>query len=233
MRHVSPILRPWFTVSAERNAKEPFGIVDARFVAAAVAIGSLPGPVGVEIAFAGRSNVGKSSLINALVERKNLVRTSGRPGATRQLNVFEARARDGAVLGFVDLPGYGYAQRSKTERQTWAELIDDYLTTRVTLAAVVLIVDARRGLEEDDMALIEFITTMRVPSRRPVEVVLVATKIDKLPRSAWRTEVERIGKAAGRRVIAFSAETGEGRSELLRAIRKSALGGLPGPTENR
>lgn len=220
-------------MSADRNAKEPFGIVDARFVAAAVAIGSLPAPVGVEIAFAGRSNVGKSSLINALVERKNLVRTSGRPGATRQLNVFEARARDGAVLGFVDLPGYGYAQRSKSERQTWAVLIDDYLTTRVTLAAVVLIVDARRGLEEDDLALIEFITTMRVPSRRSVEVVLVATKIDKLPRSTWRTEVERIGKAAGRRAIAFSAETGEGRSELLRAIRKSALGGLPAPAENR
>lgn len=217
----------------EAKPKDPLRIVDARFVAAAVVLGSLPPPVGIEIAFAGRSNVGKSSLINALVERKNLVRTSSKPGATRQLNVFEARARDGVVLSFVDLPGYGYAQRSKSERKTWAALIDDYLTTRVTLAAVVLIVDARRGLEDDDAELVEFITTMRIPSRRPVEVILVATKVDKLPRSAWRGEVERIGKSAGRRVLGFSAETGEGRDDVLRAIRKCAFGAQPSGAENR
>src|SRR5215475_3229804 len=130
-------------------------IVDARFVASVPAARLLPPPTGVEIAFAGRSNVGKSTLLNALLERKGLARTSSTPGCTRELVVFEAVAADGAVLTFVDLPGYGYAKRSKAERASWAGLVEDYLLGRPSLAAVVVLLDVRRGMESDDADLLE------------------------------------------------------------------------------
>src|SRR5262245_28482094 len=111
--------------------QDPNDIVAAAFVAGAPPGGSLPPPTHVEIAFAGRSNVGKSSLINTLVNRRNLVRTSSTPGSTRQINLFEVKARDEAVLHIVDLPGYGFAKRSKGEQLAWKKLIEDYLATRV------------------------------------------------------------------------------------------------------
>lgn len=210
-------------------------IVAAEFLAGAAQGGTLPAPVGAEIAFAGRSNVGKSSLINALVQRKGLVRTGATPGLTRQINIFEARAADGMVLHLVDLPGYGFAKRSKAETKAWATLIEDYLGTRSTLAAVVLIVDVRRGVEEDDQDLITFIDAAKPPSRRPVQVILVATKLDKLPRNQQKPALERLRKLTNRRVFGFSAETGDGREALLRALRKAALGepegGLPPASE--
>jgi GTP-binding protein len=207
-----------------KDAKDPNEIVAAEFIAGAGPGSDLPAPTGAEIAFAGRSNVGKSSLINTLVQRKSLVRTSSTPGSTRQVNLFEVRARDGAVFRLVDLPGYGFAKRSKAELEAWGHLIEKYLKTRVTLAVVVIIVDVRRGLEDDDRELIEFIETATGASRRPVEVVLVATKLDKVPRSSARTSLERVGKSAGRKVIGFSAETGEGRRELWGALRRLTLG---------
>jgi ribosome biogenesis GTP-binding protein YsxC/EngB len=130
----------------------PFDAIEAEFVGA-VGVGSDPTSLpiaSVEVAFAGRSNVGKSSLINTLVQRKGLVRTSGTPGCTRQINFFSIRARDDFALVCVDLPGYGFAKRSKGEREQWADLIEGYLKRRPTLRALVLLVDARRGLEEDD-----------------------------------------------------------------------------------
>src|SRR5260221_5269063 len=102
-------------------------IVSARFVASVPQARLLPPPTGVEVAFAGRSNVGKSTLLNALLERKGLARTSSTPGCTRELVVFEAKATDGALVTLVDLPGYGYAKRSKSERAAWAGFIADYL----------------------------------------------------------------------------------------------------------
>lgn len=208
----------------ERPIPEALRIVEATFLAGAGPGGTLPPPVHAEIAFAGRSNVGKSSLINTIVQRKGLVRTGSTPGLTRQINVFEARAADGTVLHLVDLPGYGFAKRSKAETAAWQSLIEGYLGTRATLAVLVLIVDVRRGLEEDDQALLDFIDAHQLASRRPVQTVLVATKLDKLPRNAQKPAVEKLRKLTNRKVFGFSAETGEGREDLLRALRRAALG---------
>ncbi len=211
-------------------------IVDARFLAGAAPGGELPAPVNVEIAFAGRSNVGKSSLINALLERKSLVRTSSTPGSTRQVNLYEAKASDGTLFHLVDLPGYGFTHRSKREQGAWKELIEGYLSTRGTLAAVVLLVDVRRGLEDDDRELVEFIQSIQHPLRRPLGLVLVATKLDKIPRAARRPALDALRKttesAGGQRsasatklrFVGFSSETGEGRDELWSALRSLALG---------
>lgn len=210
-----------------KRREPPPRIVSARFVAGAGPGAELTPPVHPEIAFAGRSNVGKSSLINALVERKGLVRTGSTPGLTRQINLFEARAADGAVFHLVDLPGYGFAKRSKAETASWRSLIEGYLRSRVTLAAVVLIVDLRRGIEDDDRELVDFVERARDAAHRPVAAIVVATKADKLPRAARKVAVEAIRKAAGRPVIGFSAETGEGRDELWAVLRRHALGAVP------
>jgi GTP-binding protein len=203
--------------------------VSADFLAGAGPGSLLPAPTQAEIAFAGRSNVGKSSLINTLLGRKNLVRTSSTPGSTRQLNLYEAKAADGTTLHLVDLPGYGFTRRSKQEQGAWASLIEGYLGERSTLAAVVLIVDVRRGLEDDDRELIAFIDASVPPSRRPVQVLLVATKLDKEPSSARKTALMRLEAAVGRKVFGFSSVTAEGREALWRALRRAALGSAPDP----
>ncbi len=196
----------------------PARVKSASFAAAARRIEELPPPVGAEIAFAGRSNVGKSSLMNSLLERRNLVRTSSTPGCTRSVSFFEARTIDDAALAFVDLPGYGYAKRSKAERGSWADLIEGYLLGRPTLGAVILLVDVRRGLEADDLDLLEMIAgPARIP-RRPVETLVVATKLDKLPASQRKPALAKVQHAAGRRVVGFSAKDGTGRDELWRWI---------------
>ena len=193
-------------------------ILDASFVAGATQLGQLPAPAFAEVAFAGRSNVGKSTLINRLVSRKRLVRTSGRPGCTRAINVFRVQTRD-ATLDFVDLPGYGYARRSKAERKSWGPLIEGFLRFRPGLRAVVVIVDVRRGLQEDDYHLLEFIETT------PATPIVVATKVDKLPKSKKKSELLKLQKKAGVRVLGCSGETGEGREQLWGELLKaSSLG---------
>jgi len=112
-------------------------VTSAAFEAGATTLGSLPPPTVPEVAFAGRSNVGKSSLMNALLERKALVRTSSTPGCTRAINLFAVGLDDGAAYRMVDLPGYGYAKLSKAERGRWGEMIEGYLERRTTLRAVV------------------------------------------------------------------------------------------------
>ena len=117
----------------ESKVSDASTIVEAKFVAAqGITGGALPAPTFAEVAFAGRSNVGKSSLINMLVQRKSLVRTSSTPGCTRQVNLFEIHAKDGTALHLADLPGYGFAKRSKQERSEWAKLIEGYLRERAT-----------------------------------------------------------------------------------------------------
>jgi GTP-binding protein len=209
---------------------EPWRIVASDFLAAAAPGFELPAPTTVEIAFAGRSNVGKSSLINSLVERKNLVRTSSKPGSTRQINLYEARARDGAVFHLVDLPGYGFTVRSRAETQSWKDLIESYMKRRVTLAAVVLLVDVRRGVEDDDRELAEFVGSLtdvaRPGGRDGIELLLVATKLDKVPRSARAAALAKVARATGiARPLGFSAVTAEGRPEIWRALRRAAAVG--------
>jgi GTP-binding protein len=198
-------------------------IVDASFVAGVAAPDQLPPPALAEVAFAGRSNVGKSSLLNALLGRKGLVRTGQAPGTTRQLNLFSARAADGLELVLVDLPGYGFAKRSKHEKSSWGPLIENYLSKRVALRAVVLLVDVRRGIEPEERALIEYVRTASGASRRSLPVIVVATKIDKLAASGRKLAVVRVARELGHPAYGFSARTGEGREALWGALRKAIL----------
>jgi|SRR5579859_1048376 len=203
-------------------------VVHAEFVAGAEDLASLPPPTLVEVAFAGRSNVGKSSLLNATMQRRGLARTSGTPGCTRQLNVFEVRCADGLSLNFVDLPGYGWAKRSKAERAHWQGMIEGYLQGRAGLRAVVLLADVRRGMEDEEHQLVDFLRQpRRVSHPKPLDVIVVATKIDKLGVAARKPALEAFRKAAGTRPIGFSAVTGEGREPLWARIRAATLGDGP------
>lgn len=164
-----------------------------------------------EIAFAGRSNVGKSSLLNTLVRRKAFARVSRTPGRTREINFF--RVNNGFVL--VDLPGYGYARISKEKKAEWRPLIEAYLKRTQQLRGIVLLLDIRREPSDDDRAMLDFLAEVEVPT------IVALTKTDKLSKSAAReraAEIARVLALDSDQVIPFSAVTGDGRVELLEAI---------------
>lgn len=164
-----------------------------------------------EIAFAGRSNVGKSSLLNTLVRRKSFARVSRTPGRTREINFF--RINNGFVL--VDLPGYGYARISKEKKAEWRPMIESYLRRTTQLRGIVLLLDIRREPSEDDRAMLDFLAETEVPT------LIALTKVDKLTKAAARSQTTAIAKALAldpEQVIPFSSQTGEGRLELLEAI---------------
>lgn len=211
---------------------------------------SLPGASGDEagslideIAFVGRSNVGKSSLLNALAERRGLARTSAAPGRTRLVNFFRVEVQHGAAtrrLRFVDLPGFGYAKVSKSERSTWRPTIERYLSERRSLRVVALLVDARRvpgqtsSRDERDALLDEreLAAWLAQPNpERPVTVVPVLTKVDKLAKHELKLTAERLRRLLGAPPVAFSALTGEGRERLwerlLRALPSAAAPSSP------
>jgi GTP-binding protein len=186
-------------------------IHNAEHIASAHDVRDLPVPTLPEIAIAGRSNVGKSSLINDLLQRRKLVRTSNTPGATRGLSVFRVQLSQGS-LDLVDLPGYGYAQRSKEERRTWGPMMENFLQLRAGLRAVLVLVDLRRGLGDDDAMLIEFLEMIGH------KVILVATKADKLAKNARFGALASIKKDAGVAPIAYSVEEPIGRDQLWKAV---------------
>ena len=164
-----------------------------------------------EIAFAGRSNVGKSSLLNALVGRKKLARVSKTPGRTREINFF--RVNNQFVL--VDLPGYGYARVSKEKKAEWRPMIQAYLRRTQLLRGIVLLLDIRREPSEDDRAMLDFLAEVEVPT------IVALTKTDKLSKAASAVRAGEISQALALdadQVIPFSAVTGNGRVELLEAI---------------
>jgi len=164
-----------------------------------------------EIAFAGRSNVGKSSLLNVLVRRKSFARVSRTPGRTREINFF--RVNNAFVL--VDLPGYGYARISKEQKAEWKPLIEAYLRRTTQLRGIVLLLDIRREPSDDDRAMLDFLAELEVPT------IVALTKTDKLSKLAAQGRVAEISRALSLesdQVIPFSAVSGEGRVELLEAI---------------
>jgi GTP-binding protein len=200
--------------------------VDAQFYAQAKSFDSIPAPTQVEVAFAGRSNVGKSSLLNALLERKHLVRTSQTPGCTQAINFFAVRTRSGSVAQLVDLPGYGYAERSKSERRSWGALIEGYLLYRPSLRAVVLLVDVRREFQEEEAELLELLRMPARVSRPELQLWVVATKTDQLTPAAVKPRIASLSKAAGQSVIGVSVEEPASlervRKRLLTLIEPSA-----------
>ena len=164
-----------------------------------------------EIAFAGRSNVGKSSLLNILVRRKAFARVSRTPGRTREINFFRVNTQ----LVLVDLPGYGYARISREQRAAWAPLIEEYLRTSEPLRGVVLLLDARHDPTEEDRQMLAFLAELGVP------VVVAITKIDKLSSTRVAARVSALTAEVGladEQVIPFSGATGAGRDELAAAI---------------
>jgi GTP-binding protein len=194
------------------NSKNPLPIRRLEFLGGmADANGWRPDAKLPEVAFAGRSNVGKSSLINALVHRRKLARVSNTPGRTREINFFSVN--DAFVLA--DLPGYGYARVSKEKRAAWRPLIEGYLQGSPTLRGVVQLLDARRTPSDDDLQMLEFLAHVATPS------IIVATKVDKLTKAQRTTRIDELAREAGvtvDQVIPFSAVTGEGRDELAEAI---------------
>jgi GTP-binding protein len=213
------------------NAPQPPEIHDAVFMAEAREASGLPPAGPVEIAIAGRSNVGKSTLLNKLANRKALARTSRTPGRTRGIVLFNLKLGKGAPvpeLRLCDLPGYGYAKVSRTERDSWQPLIEGYTRARPTLALFVVLVDARRGVEDEERQLYEWLGTENVP------VQIVLTKVDKMSASERgllreRTREAFRGRAGGRRAapLLVSAQTGEGIGELWAAILSAAVATAP------
>lgn len=180
-------------------------VIEAEFVAAAGRLDQLPPPQLTEIAFAGRSNVGKSTLMNALMGRRRLVRTSSTPGCTRTIAFFNARMSDASRVMLVDLPGYGYAQRSRDERHGWAPLIEGYLSRRPCLRGVVVLLDARRDIEPDDRQLLELLQRPSNVNRTTLGTLLVATKLDEVPKSQQATRLRNLQRQISQKVLGLSA----------------------------
>lgn len=184
-------------------------IKNAEFIISAVGPKQYPEDGLAEIALAGRSNVGKSSLINKFINRKNLARTSSKPGKTQTLNYY----RVNNDFYFVDLPGYGFAQVSRSEQEKWKVFIDQYLYHRDKLCGVIQIVDLRHPPSRDDVNMYEWLMHLGK------ETLVVATKCDKVSRGQWQKQLKAIrdglGADASQPIVIFSAENGQGLAEVM------------------
>lgn len=205
-------------------------VLDARFEKSAPALALAPSPDLPEICFVGRSNVGKSSALNILTNRKQLARVSKTPGRTRLLNFFRIDIADHpgpgkqvAAMRFCDLPGYGFAGGPKAEVSSWGKIVSEYIEKRDNLVAIVMLVDTEVGPQPKDHEMVDFLSTT---SRA---LIVVATKVDKLPRTRRGAALDQLSKVMGvprKAVIAFSAKENIGHDDVWRAI--CAAGGVLG-----
>jgi len=188
-------------------------IKSAEFVKSAVKPSQYPPAILPEVAFAGRSNVGKSSLINTLVNRKHLVKTSRTPGRTQLINFFNING----VFSFVDLPGYGYAKVPLAVKKTWGPMIETYLSARKTLKGVVLIMDIRRIPAQEELNFIEWLDQCDLPG------ILILTKMDKLSKTKQAKQQHLIAETLDVTkddLILFSAKSRQGKDSVWKAIKK-------------
>ena len=189
--------------------EEQFQIKQAEFVTSAGIEGAYPEPLPCEIAIVGKSNVGKSSLINRLANNQKLAKTSAQPGKTRLVNFFLLNKS----TYLVDLPGYGFAKASKTEQKSWGELMDRYLKSE-RVKHLFMLIDIRHEPTQDDLTMFRYLIYYGIP------YTLVATKADKIAKSKRKTDACERAKQLGAPpfAIPFSSETGEGKAELLSRI---------------
>ena len=190
------------------NEKPRMKITKAEFIISAVSAKQYPPENEPEFVLAGRSNVGKSTLINKIINRKSLARTSSQPGKTQTLNFYHINDS----WYFVDLPGYGYARISKEIKAVWAKFINDYLESRRQIAGIILVLDIRREPSADDRALFDWLGHANIP------FLVVATKADKISRGQWQKHKTMIQKGLNSDpvipIIIFSAQTGAGLTQL-------------------
>ncbi len=179
---------------------------------------TFPENIHPEIAFAGRSNVGKSSLINALMNRKSLARTSSQPGKTQTINYYNINDE----MYLVDLPGYGYAKASKTEQEKWGKMIEKYLTTSKQLRAIFLLIDIRHDPTANDRQMYDWVVY------QGFEPIIVATKLDKIKRSQKDKQLKAIRTGLGApsdiMMVPFSAQTKQGREEIWEIMDGYVIG---------
>jgi len=188
-------------------------IKSAEFVTSAVKPSQYPPAVFPEIAFAGRSNVGKSSLINTLVNRKRPVKTSSTPGRTQLINFFNINE----AFSFVDIPGYGYAKVPAAVKKNWGPMIETYITTRKTLKGVVLILDIRRTPGPEEMNMLDWLNHYDIPS---VPVLTKSDKLSKTKQQLQRKEIANTLSADKDNLILFSAKSRQGKDEVWDAVKK-------------
>jgi len=208
-------------------------VLAAEFLKSATDARGWPPPGPPELAFCGRSNVGKSSALNALAARKSLARVSRTPGRTRLINFFDVRAAEKTRSGgrraehhvvFADLPGYGYAAGSREERETWRPMIEEYLTGRETLEALVVLVDGELGAQPSDIEMVRWGEALQH------RVVVAATKLDKLARNRRNQQLDRIaGQLAVPKVVGFSAREHFGVDDLWRELVTAGETAGPSP----
>lgn len=199
-------------------------IQSAEFVIGAADAADTPSDGLPDIAFSGRSNVGKSSLINRLVQRRKLAQTSSTPGKTRQLNYYLVNRR----FYLVDLPGYGFVRGGKTLRSELGRLTDSYLNNREELKAVIQLIDIRRGPGELDLMMAHWLNSHRIPC------LVAFAKVDKLSRSQRNRQLQQVadgGHLAGTSFVSFSAVSGEGRDDIWSWILDTLEGRANAPVE--
>lgn len=184
--------------------------MDAQFVAACTAASNIPEATLPEVAVAGRSNCGKSSLINALTGRRKLARTSSTPGRTRQIIFFTLSGYGGPPFHLVDLPGYGYARASRSEQSAWSGLINDYMETRQALRQILVLMDIRRGAQKEEIDLLDWMKEVGVSA------LPILTKADKVPRSKRKGMALAVARDLGlqRPPMLYSVKEKIGPSEL-------------------